>query len=137
MVSNPLRGVMMADIPTVGTFESIPGIASAPILHYVAIDMVELETNTSALPDEFIAHKLGMIPLVSTNRNEAIWHSRVRTALSLVSTPCSYTALQDCTCLELCQNCSIELILNMACNENRTMNVTSNHLEVVAHGGYG
>jgi hypothetical protein len=49
----------------------------------------------------------------------------------------SHAALQDCTCLESCQNCSIELILNVACNENRTMDVTSDHLDVVARGGYG
>ena len=128
---------MMADIPTVGTFEFIPGIASVPILDYVAIDMVEFETNTTVLPDEFIAHRLGMIPLVSANCDEAIRYSRVRTAPFLESTPCSHPALQDCTCLESCQNCSIELILSVACNENRTMDITSNHLEVVARGGYG
>ena len=44
---------------------------------------------------------------------------------------------QDCTCLESCQNCSIELVLNVACNESRTMDVTSNHLDVVARGGFG
>jgi len=91
----------MADIPT------------------VAIDIVEFETNTTVLPDEFIAHRLGMIPLVSNNCDEAIRYSR------------------DCTCLESCQNCSIELLLSVACNENRTMEVTSNHLDVVARGGYG
>jgi len=99
--ANSLRRVMMADIPT------------------VAIDMVEFETNTTVLPDEFIAHRLGMIPLVSTNCDEAIRYSR------------------DCTCLESCQNCSIELVLNVACNENRTMDVTSDHLDVVGRGGYG
>jgi DNA-directed RNA polymerase II subunit RPB3 len=40
---------------------------------------------------------------------------------------------QDCTCLEQCQFCSIELYLNVACNENQTMDVTSNHLEVGSH----
>jgi hypothetical protein len=44
--------------------------------------MVEFETNTTVLPDEFIAHRLGMIPLVSTNCDEAIRYSRVRNALS-------------------------------------------------------
>ena len=29
------------------------------------------------------------------------------------------------------------MVLSVACNENRTMDVTSNHLEVVARGGYG
>ena len=72
---------MIADIPTVGTFVFIPGIAPVPILDYVAIDMVEFETNTTVLPDEFIAHRLGMIPLVSANCDEAIRYSRVRAAL--------------------------------------------------------
>ena len=44
--------------------------------------MVEFDTNTTVLPDEFIAHRLGMIPLVSTNCDEAIRYSRVRAALS-------------------------------------------------------
>jgi len=88
----------MADIPT------------------VAIDIVEIETNTTVLPDEFIAHRLGMIPLVSTNCEEAIRYTR------------------DCTCLVSCQYCSIELRLNVACDESRTMDVTSNHLDVVSPG---
>lgn len=41
--------------------------------------MVEFDTNTTVLPDEFIAHRLGMIPLVSTNCDEAIRYSRVCT----------------------------------------------------------
>ena len=44
--------------------------------------MVEFDTNTTVLPDEFIAHRLGMIPLVSSNCDEAIRYSRVRTARS-------------------------------------------------------
>ncbi|KAI0063680.1 hypothetical protein BV25DRAFT_1801724 [Artomyces pyxidatus] len=99
--ANSFRRVMMADIPT------------------VAIDMVEVETNTSVLPDEFIAHRLGMIPLVSNNCDEAMRYSR------------------DCTCLSSCQNCSIELSLNVACSESRTMDITSDHLEVILHGGHG
>ena len=49
----------MADIPTIGTLEFIPGIESAPILDYVSIDMVEFDTNTTVLPGEFITHRLG------------------------------------------------------------------------------
>jgi DNA-directed RNA polymerase II subunit RPB3 len=100
--------------------------------------MVEFDTNTTVLPDEFIAHRLGMIPLVSTNCDEAIRYSRVRTALFSHRIPSTQRrACQDCTCLESCQNCSIELILNVACNESRTMDITSNHLDVVARGGFG
>jgi hypothetical protein len=38
---------------------------------------------------------------------------------------------QDCTCLAGCKYCAIELRLDVVCNDNRTMEVTSNHLEVV------
>ncbi|KAM5532567.1 hypothetical protein V8D89_013773 [Ganoderma adspersum] len=94
--ANSFRRVMMADIPT------------------VAIDMVEIETNTTVLPDEFIAHRLGMIPLVSAACDEAMRYTR------------------DCTCEVRCQFCAIELRLDVACHEaNKTMFVTSNMLEVV------
>ena len=43
----------------------------------LAIDMVEIEINTTVLPDEFIAHRLGMVPLISTNCDEAIRYTRV------------------------------------------------------------
>jgi hypothetical protein len=72
---------MMADIPTVGAFALSLRIPCIPT-YGVAIDMVEFDTNTTVLPDEFIAHRLGMIPLVSTNCDEAIRYSRVRAALS-------------------------------------------------------
>ena len=45
--------------------------------YYEAIDMVEIETNTTVLPDEYIAHRLGMVPLVSTNCDEGMRYTRV------------------------------------------------------------
>lgn len=93
--ANSFRRVVQADIPT------------------IAVDMVEIEANTTVLPDEFIAHRIGMVPLVSANCDEGIRYTR------------------DCLCLSGCQYCSIELRLDVSCNDNRTMDVTSNHLEVI------
>lgn len=42
-----------------------------------AIDIVEVEMNTTVLPDEFIVHRLGMIPLNSMNCDEALRYNRV------------------------------------------------------------
>ncbi|KAF8885421.1 DNA-directed RNA polymerase [Mucidula mucida] len=95
--ANSLRRVMMADIPT------------------IAIDLVEIQTNLTVLPDEFIAHRLGMVPLVSTNCDEAMKYNR------------------DCNCISFCDYCSIRLELDVRCDEAVTMDITSNHLEVVAH----
>ncbi|KAG8764156.1 45 kDa subunit of RNA polymerase II, partial [Ceratobasidium sp. 423] len=96
--ANSVRRVCMADLPT------------------VAIDLVEIEGNTTVLPDEFLAHRLGMVPLISTNCDEALRYTR------------------DCTCISRCKYCSVELYLNVS-STNQPVDITSNNLDIVPSGG--
>ncbi|KAM3075238.1 RNA polymerase II subunit 3 [Clarireedia jacksonii] len=91
--ANSLRRTMLSEVPT------------------IAIDRVQIEANTSVLADEFIAHRLGLIPLNSKNCDDVI-----------------YT--RDCDCEGNCELCSVTLTLHARCTGDEIMKVYARDLVV-------
>mmetsp|Transcript_18269 Transcript_18269/g.18344 ORF Transcript_18269/g.18344 Transcript_18269/m.18344 type:complete len:319 (+) Transcript_18269:71-1027(+) len=75
-MANSLRRIMIAEVPT------------------LAIELVEYKMNTTCVQDEFIAHRLGLIPLRS-KRDMSNW---------------KYS--HECDCEDICTNCSFVLTLD-------------------------
>jgi len=90
-IANALRRIMISEVPT------------------VAIDLVEIEENTSVLNDEFIAHRLGLIPL----RCEEIE---------------KFKFTRDCSCTIGCPECTVNFSLDVLCTGDQTLDVTSQNL---------
>lgn len=88
-LANALRRTLLAEVPT------------------IAIDLVEIQDNNSVLPDEFLAHRLGLIPLSAKDIDDL-----------------HYT--RDCECEQSCVNCSVVLELRV---ENRS---SDEHVKVYA-----
>lgn len=93
-LANSLRRVMIAEVPT------------------MAIDLVEIEANTSVLADEFLTHRLGLIPLNSKGCDRSIIYSR------------------DCDCDQYCDLCSVTLTLHARCTGDDIMKVYARDLVV-------
>jgi len=89
-VANAVRRVAIAEVPT------------------VAIDLVEIVENSSVLCDEFIAHRLGLVPLVSDSASDYML-------------PSEYVGEDEA-------KINVHLNLAVKCSSDHTLDVTTNHL---------
>lgn len=80
----------------------------------VAIDIVEFTRNSGVLPDEFLAHRLGLIPLSAKNVDDMAYS-------------------RDCDCDAYCPACSVTLTLHARCQNQAVMIVSAKDL-VVSEG---
>lgn len=79
---NTLRRIMISDIPT------------------IAIDKIELEENSSPMNDEFMAHRIGLIPIQCDKDISSIPYQH------------------ECSCLCGCSLCNFEFILEKENKDN-------------------
>lgn len=88
-LANSLRRVMICEVPT------------------LAIDWVQIEINSSQMCDEFIAHRLGLIPLTSALVNK-------------------FEYGRECPCDAYgCPDCAVKLTLDITNEDDEALNVTT------------
>ena len=91
-IANALRRVLIAEIPT------------------MAIDLVRIYDNISVYNDEYIAHRLGLLPLSIS--------------------PTNFLFPSDCNCLGSCEKCSIVITLDVDCQVAGKYTITTDDLKV-------
>jgi len=84
-VANTLRRIMIGEVPT------------------LAIDLVELHENSTVLNDEYIAHRLGLVP-IRYQAPDSLRGGDVHGA---------FLSHRECVCYERCPRCSVEFELDV------------------------
>ena len=94
-LANALRRIMLSEVPT------------------LAVDLVDIEENSSPLFDEFLAHRLGLLPIDSRAADR-------------------YQYSRDCSCATSCPNCTVRYTLDVFATDDGVTEVT--HLDIQAEG---
>lgn len=89
-IANTLRRIMIAEVPT------------------MTIDLVEFAENSTVLNDEYIAHRLGLIPLRYSPVDDAN-NSNHNKGLDCSE---AFILHRECLCYEHCSRCSVEFELD-------------------------
>jgi len=97
-VANAIRRIILSEVPS------------------MAIEIVNIEDNTTVLFDEFIAHRMGLLPLGSHHLGD-------------LPTDGGFVEHKDCDCDDGCANCSVEFKLDVTNTEDKIRNVT--HFDLV------
>lgn len=92
-VANSLRRIMLAEVPT------------------IAIDIVNIEDNDTVLFDEFLAHRMGLLPLSSHKVGD-------------IPPDDGMVEYKNCSCFDGCYKCTREFKLDAHCAEDRVHSVT-------------
>jgi len=92
-VANAIRRLILAEVPT------------------LAIEIVNVEANSTVLFDEFIAHRMGLLPLSSHGVGD-------------LPDDDGFVEHKDCDCFEGCRYCSVEYKLDVSNDEDKILNVT-------------
>lgn len=94
---NTLRRIMISDIPS------------------LAIDRVHMETNTSCFHDEFLVHRIGLLPIVSEKDIFLIPRQ------------------EECSCFSGCPQCNFEFVLEKENCEDSLLGVYSSDFIPIAN----
>ncbi len=77
----------------------------------ICIDMVEIDENSSVLLDEILAHRLGLIPLVSVDVDRMKYE-------------------RECDCMDGCDKCQVEMTLDIRNTGDEPLLVTAADIQV-------
>ena len=98
-IGNALRRIMISEVPT------------------MAIDLVEVKENTSALHDEFIVHRLGLVPLKCPADQQSSHHID------------KFVFAEDCQCPSMCDKCTVKFNFKRQCGDE-VAEVTSKDIHI-------